>query len=53
MSDSLYAFTHNGAMNLKYSELLDYLKNPNNEDEEQDGAEIVNDLMSKHGLRFE
>ena len=41
-------------MNMKYSELLDYLNNPTkHEDEEKDGADIVNDLMSKHGLRFE
>ena len=54
MSDCLYALTHNGAMNMKYSELLDHLtKNTQYEDEEKDGVEIVNELMAKHGLRFE
>lgn len=54
MSDCLYALTHNGAMNMKYSELLDHLtKGTQNEDEQKDGVEIVNELMAKHGLRFE
>ena len=38
---------------MKYSELIGYLDTTDkSENEEADGAEIVNDLMGKYGLRF-
>ena len=52
IADSLYASMHNACIDKKFSELLDILKNPEKE-EQASGDEIVNDIMSRHGLRFE
>lgn len=50
IADSLYNQARGKALVLRYSELLDNINKPI--EDEPTGDEIVADIMTKHGLRF-